>query len=463
MFRKFVPLLGAGLVITALLGFFLRPVSLIVDGQTIPISGGLTVGHTLLKAGLQPHPEDQIEPSLSSLVPLNGIITVNHAARVTLWEDGRTRRVVALAATPGELLDNAGVALAPSDRLYWNGVPVSPNAPLPQDEEAGVLQIQRAHAVIIDHNGKRLQADSAVNTVSGALWDAKVQIRPGDKLSVSAGTSLDSLDQYGPAIIALRTAQPVTIHTAGQQVRVKSTADTVGQALAEAGVALQALDYAVPAEDQPLPEDGQVRVIRVREEVALTQEALPFESQTVPDPEGEMDQRRVVEPGKYGVKVVRERMRFEDKREVARAVDSDWTAQEPVPQTVGIGTQVVVKTLDVPGGQIEYWRAVNVYATSYSPCRLGTEDGSCGYVTASGARLTKGIIAVTRAWYRIIAGMQVYVPRYGYGVIGDVGGGIPGQPWIDLGFEDHDFEGIVGWTTMYFLTPVPANTAWSLP
>jgi uncharacterized protein YabE (DUF348 family) len=326
-----------------------------------------------------------------------------------------------------------------------------------------VLHIQRAQAVIVDQNGERQRTDTTATTVSRALWDAEIHINAGDQLSTPPETALETLRAKGPAMIALRSARPISIQSGGQQVRAKTTAETVGQALAEAGVALQGLDYAMPAEDQPLPEDGQVRVVRVREEIVLTQEALPFESQSIPDPEGEMDQTRILEYGEYGIKVVRERALFEDQQEVSREVDSDWTAKDPVPQTVGIGTKIVVKTLDVPGGPIEYWRAISVYATSYSPCRLGTEDGSCGEVTASGMRLTKGIIAVTRAWYRIIGGLRVYVPRYGIGVIADVGGGIPGTPWIDLGFEDHDFEGIVGWTTMYFLTPIPDNTAWSLP
>jgi hypothetical protein len=47
-----------------------------------------------------------------------------------------------------------------------------------------------------------------------------------------------------------------------------------------------------------------------------------------------------------------------------------------------MGTKVVVRTMEVGGKTIEYWRKVNIYATSYSPCRLGT--GKCDNVTASG-------------------------------------------------------------------------------
>ena len=77
--------------------------------------------------------------------------------------------------------------------------------------------------------------------------------------------------------------------------------------------------------------------------------------------------------------------------------------------------------------------AISVWATSYSPCTQGYDH--CSWSTSSGARLTKGIIAVRYSWYLLFAGERVYVPGYGFAVIGDVGGGLPDRYWIDLGFE----------------------------
>ena len=116
-----------------------------------------------------------------------------------------------------------------------------------------------------------------------------------------------------------------------------------------------------------------------------------------------------------------------------------------------------------PDGTIEYWRKIRVRATSYSPCRLGTGDNRCSYTTASGARLAKGIVAVSLKWFRMMRGQRVYIPGYGFGVIGDYGA-LPGM-WIDLGFDEETFEqgAIVGSVDMYFLTPIPATIPWTLP
>ena len=131
-----------------------------------------------------------------------------------------------------------------------------------------------------------------------------------------------------------------------------------------------------------------------------------------------------------------------------------------MPDRREYGTKVTVRTLDTPDGTIEYYRAVTVYATSYSPCRSGTS--SCITGTALGMKVGKGVVAVTSDWYRRFGGQSVYVPGYGKGVIADVGGGIPGRRWIDLAYEDDTFEGWSRETTLYFLTPVPADMVWVL-
>jgi 3D (Asp-Asp-Asp) domain-containing protein len=59
-------------------------------------------------------------------------------------------------------------------------------------------------------------------------------------------------------------------------------------------------------------------------------------------------------------------------------------------------------------------------------------------------------------------GQPVYIPGYGHATVEDVGGGIPGRFWIDLGYSDNDYEAWGDWVTVYFLTPVPQNVVYIL-
>jgi 3D (Asp-Asp-Asp) domain-containing protein len=232
----------------------------------------------------------------------------------------------------------------------------------------------------------------------------------------------------------------------------------VGEALADLGFSLQYLDYAIPAENEPVPVDGTIRMVRVREEILLEKEETAYQNTYVEDPNAELDTVSVVVPGQVGLVVTRTRVRLEDGKEVASFTEGPWKASDPQDGVLGRGTKVVVRTETIDGETIEYWRKVTVYATSYAPQHLGGDNR-----TASGMILTKGIIAVRTSWYSVMQFQPVYVPGYGRGIIADTGGGVDGGYWIDLGYDDSNYVGWHYWTTLYFLTPVPAYIPTVLP
>jgi hypothetical protein len=229
----------------------------------------------------------------------------------------------------------------------------------------------------------------------------------------------------------------------------------VGQALAEAGLPLIGLDYSVPAENEPLPPDGQIRLVRVTESLQLAQRPIPFESELQASADVLLDQTQILQPGENGLTVQRIRIRYEDGEEISRLTEDETMARPPKTRILAYGTKIEVKSAVVDGVNIEYWRAVEMYATSYSPCRSGTDK--CYPGTSSGKSLQKGMVGLRYSWYLSMQGQQLYIPGYGFASVEDVCGGCVGRPWIDLGFSDHDFETWHSSVTVYFLTPVPAN------
>ena len=219
------------------------------------------------------------------------------------------------------------------------------------------------------------------------------------------------------------------------------------------------LDYSIPPEDQ-LPSAETIQVQRVSDKILLEQKALPFDSKTIMDDHVELDQTTETQAGEYGLAVELTRIRSINGTETSRRTISSTVIRPPVNQIMSVGSKVTVKQMDVGGATIEYWRAVSMYATSYSPCRLGT--GQCSNSTASGVPVKKGIVAVISYWYPYMRGQQVYIPGYGFATIADLGGGIPGKAWIDLGYSDDDYVGWASWVTVYFLTPIPSNILYNL-
>jgi uncharacterized protein YabE (DUF348 family) len=294
---------------------------------------------------------------------------------------------------------------------------------------------------------------SAAATLGQALWEAGIRMYIADHISPPAETPL-SIAPTGDAIEAvLIRSRELTIRADGRRLRVRSAAATVGEALAGVGLALQWLDASRPAEDAPLPSDGRVRVIRVRESVTVEQSPLPFETEYQADPALEIDQQSILKTGEYGLLARRVRVRYEDGEEVSRRVDGEWMARPAHNRVIGYGTKIVMHTLKTKEGVIQYWRALRMWATSYSPASAG------GDTTASGKKLRKGLVGVDRNL--IPFGTLMYVPGYGPAEAADTGA-ISGR-WIDLGYSNEDYVPWHEWVVVYFLWPPPANPVWIFP
>ncbi len=358
---------------------------------------------------------------------------------------------------PANLLASAGVRLFPGDRVRLNGRLVDPVAP--QTWASGdVLQVERALRVRVYVSDGVRRLSSTAATLGEAAWQAGLRWRQGDRLEPASTTPLP----WGSAL-HVTPGQWLVVHTATRDVRLWSSASTVGAALAQGALAPVGLDQTDPDPGDPLPPTGEVRLTRVWEEVVLEQRPIKYEVRYEPLPDVEIDHLQVIQEGALGLEVRRVRVRYADGEEVGREVEASWVARSPQDRIIGYGTKIVIHTLDTPDGPIRYWRAVQVYATSYHTCPPDAKN--CSNVTASGRILHKGIVAVAQSWFPSMNGLPVYVPGYGMGVIGDTGLGIPGRRWIDLGYDYENYVPWHQWVTIYFLAPPPPpeNILWILP
>jgi resuscitation-promoting factor RpfB len=368
--------------------------------------------------------------------------------------DGETITTVDRTVNTSEaLLISAGISYSPKDLILVDGLVMSPGVILP--EEATTLQLRHAIPLTLINNGQQTDINSSAFTVGQALNEAGILLHEGDFLSPPAPTPI-----LGPLTIEYRPAGTFSITSGLETIYGMSSADSVGEILAEAGISLQGLDYSLPGESDPVPDNGIIQVVRVNESVALVQKSIPFNTEVQMTTDLELDQQELLQVGEPGLAVTRTRIRYEDGQEVEQLSDQEAIVRPPKDRVIGAGTKIVLRTVDTPEGPLEYYRAVKVYATSYSPCRLGVP--SCGSTTAGGLKAQRGVIGVIRSWWRYMNGEPVYVPGYGRAVISDIGAGISGRDWIDLAFSDDDYEPWHTWTTLYFLTPVPSSIMYVL-
>ena len=363
------------------------------------------------------------------------------------------------AATPAEILVAAGFTPSAEDQMHINGLPVALDEPITL---AGALTLQYLPAVrlTVNRDGENTTFRTAASNLGQALWQQGIRLHGGDRLNQDFLGAVDA-----QKTLTLSSAVPLQITADGKGVSTFAAASTVGEALASAGVSLQDLDYSKPAETEPLPENGRIEVVRVREEVLLEQQNIPYDTESITDDTLALDETRVVTAGEFGVQVVRVRVRYENGEEVSRVTEETVVQKEPVNKVVAYGASVDVKTLSTPDGTITYYRAMDVTVTAYSPCNSGVD--TCYPYAASGAEVKRGIIAVHRDWYNLLKGSAIYIPGYGIGVVADIGSYPPNHNWIDLGYTDAEFEQATltfqKSITVYFLMPYPSSGPVVLP
>jgi uncharacterized protein YabE (DUF348 family) len=436
-----------------------RNIKLIIDGKPRQVATyKITVGQILKETGINFNELDRIFPEINYWMTEQYFLKVDHRKAIHLVSSGGQKDYSTFENLAGNILADGEVALYPGDQIRWNGTQIQPDFNL-GSLKAINLEVVRGDPfeLITDLGKQRQQFYTDATTVGEALRQTAVRIPP-DSIIVPA----EDTPFIAGMTIRILEETPLVLVSEGGEIPLTGYGTNAGELLASAGYPLQGLDICIPAEDQPLPADHHIKVIHVAEEVTLKAETIPNEIEWVADESVPLDQYKTISEGKPGLKGTIQRKRMENGIAVEEQISPEKVLVEPVKEVRSYGTQISIQTLSTPDGQIEYWRAVPVYATSYSPCRSGVD--SCINGTASGRKVEKGVIAVDGDWYAEFAGLTVYVPDYGFAVIGDTGRSpVADNRWIDLAYNDENFVPWSNQTTLYFLTPVPASIPWILP
>jgi resuscitation-promoting factor RpfB len=449
-FRTVVILLAVIVIIGVALALGLRKtVTLDIDGQSQSVTTyAFTVGNLFHEVEIPLSPVDQLSPSIDMWLKNGDRVTLTRAIPAQILVNGQIRSLYTADRTPTNLLASVGINVQKGDRVLSNGQEIDPSQPFPANSRSISLQISPLINYSLTIDGIRTDLTSTASTLGSALWAAGYTFFATDPLNPPANTPLT------PGLSStLKPSQQVTVHVQDAVVTTRTAATTVGGALIDAGLSLQGLDYSIPSPESPIPSIPEIRLVRVNEEVLVEQSPLPFETQYQPDPDLEIDNQSILQTGEYGLSAQRVRVRYEDGQETSRQQENQWVARQPQSRIIGYGTSVVMHSAVVDGVPIQYWRAINMYATSYHPSNTGS-------TTASGLPLRKGVAAVDTSLIPFYT--QMFVPGYGEVIAADIGGGVIGR-WIDLGYSDDDY---VAWhqsVMVYFLWPPPANIVWILP
>jgi len=454
-----------------------REVTLSVDGYPLSFRTHQTsVDAFLEEIGVEVNGADIVLPGLHT--DLHDRVTIERAQPVILEVDGETLERYTHGKTVGDFLLETGVVLRPHDRITMDGVKVDPEALLssrPMSVPRGIgkgktmppslnplstrrMVIHRSVPLQLFDDGVLTTLSTTAPTVGQALKEHGVLIYLGDRVKPGLGTCLST-----GVRLYIERAKPLTILVDGGRIVTRTQTERVKEALEEEGVALRGKDYTIPDRLTPVTDNMIVQVIRVKEEFITEEEAIPFETVWRPDPELEIDHRRLAQRGEEGLRRRLICIRYENGREKGRGMIDEWVAKEPTTKVIAYGTKIVVRELETPEGPARYWRKIRMLATSYSAATSGKSRDHPRYgITYLGWEATKGVIAVDPRVIKLRT--KMYVPGYGFGTAADTGGAIRGRH-IDLAYDEDNLVHWFKWVDVYLLEPVPPRDQirWILP
>ena len=444
--------------IVAVLAYLLFPPrELLVqaDGRVITVVSRQQDIATLLgSAGVDRDPGDVFVVSSSA-------ISVERAIPVVIEADGVTMSWRTRAISVEGLLRELRIDVSPHDAIYYNGLRVAATDPVypkpintsslagygiynetPGDVQGIIIGIKRAVPLTVVEDGRPVSLQTSVETVADALADAGISLGPADVVFPPLATQVNSGMQ-----IEVSHAKSINLRLGEQTQVIYSQAETLEEALREAGYTFGPDDRVEPALDVAVTNEMVARIVRVTGQAFYEREDVIHKTVFRPDDTLTGTETRRV-PGHDGVRVTEYKIVIEDGVETERAFVGESFDPEPADTVIYYSASAINSTGSAEDLQVA--QTLHMYATWYNAASSGKPATHPAYgITRSGAPLTKGIVAVDPNV--IPLGTRLYIPGYGFAVAGDTGGGIIGD-MVDLGYPDGvAVDWRTGWVDVYIL------------
>jgi uncharacterized protein YabE (DUF348 family) len=315
---------------------------LIRKAVTIEVGGSIqrlhthagTVREALADAGISLDAEDLVQPPPQSALRDGMTITVRKAHAIAVHVDGTLRLVRTQAVHPLDVLAEQAISVGAHDEVHVNGqaYPAQQLAHMRWSAPAATLRVIRSVTMKLVEGETTQVLHTTQADVGRALDAAGVTLYLADRIAPDPSTPVAE-----GLIVAIERSLPLTVIADGHTLATRALGPTVGDALAQIGVAPTGLDTTIPPLEAPLTAGMTIRVVRVSEELIAHEEPIPFTTITRRDSALSAGEERVIQEGADGLRRLQLRKRSEDGRVVGRETVAEWIVRAPTPRIIAQG------------------------------------------------------------------------------------------------------------------------------
>ncbi|MDD4844622.1 MAG: 3D domain-containing protein [Anaerotignum sp.] len=215
--------------------------------------------------------------------------------------------------------------------------------------------------------------------------------------------------------------QSVMVNLDGVPRMVTTDAQTVGALLEELSATIDT-EYLLDdfSETDAVTDMMTISLTSVTEKIVATTDVVPYQTIEKASTALQAGERRVVQEGQEGQSSIINKEVYHGSQFVSSEFVESKVITDAVDEIIEVGASNVINGMT-------YKKAINAKATAYTPY-----DAGCNGITATGAKATKGVIAVDPSV--IPLGTKVYIPGYGVAIAADTGGAIDGNR-IDVCYD----------------------------
>ncbi|HRF99144.1 MAG TPA: ubiquitin-like domain-containing protein, partial [Aggregatilineales bacterium] len=224
-------------------------VNLGLDGRTYPVSTfSQTVGTFLAEQSLILGVDDVVIPSGDTPITPQMMITIERARQVQIFVDDQLTTLNTTFTSPFDILNRVNIEIASVDSVQINGTPVAPaDVILWTTPPVNEIRIRRAMTITIREGDMVITRQTTAQTVADALDEAGYVLFLPDQVAPSP------TDRIIPNMeIVIDRSSELTIRVDGRDIETRVRAQTIGDALIESGITLNGLDYTIPSTTQPV-------------------------------------------------------------------------------------------------------------------------------------------------------------------------------------------------------------------